>query len=130
MGYRLNRQSIRMLHPRLSMRLLSIFLATGILHSFQKPQIPVYLHAPSVDTYAKHDPDGITILSNGRYIKPVGKSIPMAKWPHGMVLSRDCKTLFVASEGVGQIVTDWETDKPFVREIIPTGGKAKKKNNS
>ena len=69
---------------------------------------PPCLHAPSVTTYARHDPAGLTILPEGRYLKPVGRHLPMAKWPHGLALSRDGKTLFVASRGVGQFVTGWD----------------------
>ena len=42
-----------------------------------------YLHAPSVDTYAKHDPNGLTIRSNGRYIKPAGRHLPFGHSPYG-----------------------------------------------
>ncbi|MEI2722627.1 MAG: hypothetical protein V9H26_03495 [Verrucomicrobiota bacterium] len=78
-----------------------------------------YLHAPSVDTYAKHDPDGLTILSSGRYLKPAGRPIPVAREPYGLAMSRDGKTLFVASDGVGQIITDWRTAKPVVTAVNP-----------
>ncbi len=76
-----------------------------------------YLHAPSVDTYAKFDPSGLTILPNGRYLKPVGRSIPVARWPYGLAMSRDGSMLFVASDGVGQLVTDWRSANPKVSEV-------------
>ncbi len=78
-----------------------------------------YLHAPSTDTYAKHDPDGLTILSSGRYLKPVGRHIPVAREPYGLAMSHDGKTLFVASDGVGQIITDWREAKPVVTVVNP-----------
>jgi len=78
-----------------------------------------YLHAPSVDTYAKHDPNGLTILSSGRYLKPVGRPLPVAREPYGLAMSRDGKTLFVASDGVGQIITDWRGVKPVVTVVNP-----------
>src|SRR5437899_85764 len=62
---------------------------------------PPYLHAPSVTTYARHDPAGVTILPEGRYLKPVGRHLPLARWPHGLALSPDGTTPFVASKGVG-----------------------------
>ncbi len=76
-----------------------------------------YLHAPSVTTYAKHDPNGLTILPTGRYLKPVGKHLPLARWPHGLTLSPDGETVFVASAGVGQLITEWQSDKPIVTPI-------------
>ncbi len=81
-----------------------------------------YLHAPSVNTYAKHDPNGLTILPTGRYLKPVGKHLPLARWPHGLALAPDGATAFVASEGVGQLITQWNSDKPTVTPITMEAG--------
>src|SRR6266498_4542358 len=78
-----------------------------------------YLHAPSVETYAKHDPTGLTILANGRYIKPVGRHLPVGHSSYGLAMSRDGKFLFVASDGVGQLITDWQQAKPTVAVINP-----------
>jgi YVTN family beta-propeller protein len=78
-----------------------------------------YLHAPAIDAYAKHDPDGITILPNGRYIKPEGTHIPIARFPYGLTMSRDGKKLFVASDGVGQILTDWQSGTPKIALLTP-----------
>ncbi len=80
---------------------------------------PPFLHAPSVDTYAKHDPDGATILSTGRSIKPVGHHVPVTRFPYGLAMTRDGKTLFVASDGVGQIITDWDQTNPAVAMFRP-----------
>ncbi len=78
-----------------------------------------YLRAPSTDTYAHHDPNGLTILSNGRYLKPVGRHLPVASEPYGLAMTRDGKTLFVASDGVGQIINDWRGKKPVVTIVNP-----------
>jgi YVTN family beta-propeller protein len=91
---------------------------------------PPYLHPPSVDTYARHDPDGLTILSNGRYLKPEGNPWPVAHWPHGLAQTRDGKTLFIASDGVGQIVEAWESDHPVFREVRPPETSRKHRPNS
>ena len=88
-----------------------------------------YLHAPSVETYAKHDPDGLTILSSGRYLKPVGRHLPVAREPYGLAMSRDGKTLFVASDGVGQIITAWRESNPVITEVKPPAS-ARRKNGS
>ncbi len=94
-----------------------------------------YLHAPSVETYAKHDPNGLTILSNGRHLKPAGRHLPVARFPYGLAMSRDGRTLFVASDGVGQIITEWRETRPAVAVINPptyqrTGGKKEKPTNA
>ncbi len=85
-----------------------------------------YLHAPSVDTYARQDPDGITILSNGRYLTPVGRHFPVARWPYGLTLSRDGNVLFVACDGVGYFVRGWQSETPRITEVVlprPSDGK-------
>jgi len=80
---------------------------------------PAFLHAPSVDTYPKHDPNGVTILSNGRYIKPAGRPLPIRRFPYGLAMSRGGDVLFVASDGAGQIITDWGAAAPSITEIDP-----------
>ncbi len=84
-----------------------------------------YLHAPSVDTYAKHDPAGTTILSSGRLLKPAGRHFPAGHFPYGLAMSRDGSMIFVASSGAGEIVTDWATAEPKARQLVPaTNGEA------
>ncbi len=78
-----------------------------------------YLHAPAVDAYALHDPAGTTILPNGRQLKPAGTSLPVARFPHGLSMSRDGARLFIPSDGVGQIVSDWQSGTPKVSVLSP-----------
>jgi YVTN family beta-propeller protein len=78
-----------------------------------------YLHAPSVNTYARHDPAGLTILSNGRYLQPLGRHLPVAPWPHGLAISRDGGTVFVASRGVGKVIRGWQSGDPQTFDIAP-----------
>ena len=94
-----------------------------------------YLHAPAVDAYARHDPGGLTILSNGRYLKPVGRHLPVAHEPYGLAMSRDGKTIFVASDETGQLITDWQGAQPVVTVVNPPTyqrkpGKKEKGSNS
>jgi YVTN family beta-propeller protein len=86
-----------------------------------QPQRP-YLHAPAVEEYARHDPTGTTILPNGRFLKPLGRHLPMARWPHGLAVSPDGSAVFVASDGVGQVVTGWEEEKPAIAALAPGSG--------
>jgi YVTN family beta-propeller protein len=69
-----------------------------------------------VDAYAQHDPAGVTILPNGRELRPEGKHFPLVRFPHGLAMTRDGKRLFVPSDGVGQIMTDWQSGAP---QIVP-----------
>jgi YVTN family beta-propeller protein len=90
-----------------------------------------YLHAPSVDTYARHDPSGVTVLPNGRLLKPAGHHFPLARWPHGLVMSRDGGSLFVASSGAGQFIRGWCGPAPAIQEIKPPAkGKKRHRSNS
>jgi YVTN family beta-propeller protein len=90
-----------------------------------------YLHAPSVETYARHDPAGRTILSNGRFLKPAGRHFAVAQWPHGLAMSRDGATLFVASAGTGQFIKNWRSSAPDIQTIQPPPkGREKRRWNS
>lgn len=89
---------------------------------------PPYLRAASLDTYATHDPYGTTILSSSRMLRPIGRHIPVAKWPYGLAMTRDGETLFVASDNVGQIVRKWRSEEPEVSQLLPPAGSARRRS--
>ena len=89
-----------------------------------------YLHAPAGNEYARHDPAGVTILGNGRFLKPAGRHVPLARWPHGLLLSRDGSFAFAASDGIGQVITDWNTPQPVVTPITAPEGAEKRRRNA
>ena len=64
-------------------------------------------------------PAGLTILSNGRFLKPAGQAFPVDRWPHGLAMSRDGELLFVASAGSGRIFRNWRAAEPTSQEIKP-----------
>lgn len=103
----------------MSLRLIMGIMVSAILALPAGAAETPFIHAPSVDTYARHDPGGLTILANGRYLKPAGRHVPVSRFPYGLAMSRDGKTLFVASDGVGQIVTEWDQATPVVTVIDP-----------
>jgi YVTN family beta-propeller protein len=107
----------------MSAPLISALLAASAL--WAQP----YLHPPSINTYATHDPSGTTILPNGRYLRPEGKHFPLGRFPHGLVMSRDGSKLFVPSDGVGQILTDWQSGTPAIAELNPPKPPGKKKGH-
>ena len=80
-----------------------------------------YLHMPSVDTFAKHDPFGTTILPEGRLITPAGKPTPVARNPYGLALSPNGEQIFVASSGAGQWLNNWQ-DSPTIGTQMAPGG--------
>ena len=76
------------------------------------PKPAPYLHAPAITEYAEHDPAGVSILPEGKLLHPVGRSLPLARWPNGLAISPDEATVFIASRGAAQTVTDWRGDAP------------------
>ncbi len=108
----------------------SLLAAVALSQSAKpKPSTTPYLHAPAVNEYARHAPDGVTILPTGRYLRPAGTHTPVARWPHGMTLSRDGSVLFIASGGVGQLVTDWQSSSPKIA-TLPQSGTGRRKGNA
>ncbi len=103
---------------RRKVALVTAVMAAGQIFA-QRASPPPYLHAPAGDAYAEHNPAGVTILPNGRWLRPAGKHLPLARYPHGMVMSRDGSRLFIASDGVGQIVSAWQTGSPEISELQP-----------
>ena len=109
--------------------LLCVILFCDLSLVDASPKTP-YLHPPAVNEYAQHNPAGTTILSNGRYLTPAGHAYPVSRWPHGLAMTRDGSTLFIACAGVGQLVTDWQGDKPQFRELLPPKKNKKRGENS
>jgi YVTN family beta-propeller protein len=107
---------------------MKIPLVTTLLAAAAAGQVSApYLHAPAGDAYAVHNPAGVTILPNGRRLQPAGTHLPLARYPHGMVMSRDGSRLFVASDGVGQIVSGWQTGSPRIFELNPPKPEGKRR---
>ena len=106
-----------------------LFAALGLTSVIQlhAASAPPFLHAPAVNEYARHDPAGVTILPTGRLLKPVGRHFPVSHWPYGLVVSPDGKTLFVASDGVGQLVREWESAQPRFEEVRPPAQTGRKR---
>lgn len=106
-----------------------LFIAGLATLSSAPPKPPPYLRAAAVEEYAQHDPGGTTILPNGRFLRPVGNHLPVARWPHGLATSADGATLFVASDGIGQLITDWTSASPTVTPLTPTlAGNVRRRN--
>ena len=51
------------------------------------------ISSPAGSEYTGIDKEGRTVLPNGRFITPAGKSIEVAPHPYGLTLSRDGKLL-------------------------------------
>jgi YVTN family beta-propeller protein len=102
----------------------SRYLATGvaaIAMAGARPAIadPPYLHAAAVNEYARHNPRGLTVLPDGRFIKPAGNSIPVSKWPTGIAVSPDGLKVFVSSDIIGQFIWHYEGVWPAIIPFAP-----------
>jgi DNA-binding beta-propeller fold protein YncE len=92
--------------------------------AFLRPKVDSvrpYLHMPSVDSFARHDPTGTTILPEGRLLTPAGLATPVSRNPYGLALSPDGAQVFVASESRGQWIEAWRT-QPNVLPQESIGG--------
>ncbi|MEM7373512.1 MAG: bifunctional YncE family protein/alkaline phosphatase family protein [Bacteroidota bacterium] len=78
-------------------------------------------HAPADTAYCRIDPEGQTVLPNGRLIEPRGKTIPIAPHPYGLVLSPDGTVAITANSGTRpfsiSILEDLDKDQVSVRQI-------------
>lgn len=78
-----------------------------------------YLHAPSVNSYAKHDPYGTTVLPDGRLLRPLGRCVPVSKWPTGIAVCPDGLKIFVSSDIIGQFLWNFTAPAPAVIPFAP-----------
>lgn len=77
--------------------------------------------APAGDQYCSIDPAVKSVIPNGRYIKPRGKTISIAPHPYGLLLSPDGQLALTANSGnrpfsISVIDKPW-SDSPEVRQI-------------
>lgn len=59
--------------------------------------------APSGDEYVNVNPEGKTVIPNGRYINPEGRSFIVAPHPYGLVLSNDGNIAITANSGTSPL---------------------------
>ena len=79
--------------------------------------------APAGNEFSKIDKNGKTIIPNGRYISPAGRSIITAPHPYGLTLSPDGNTVVTANSGTNPlsitIIRDIFSKIPVVQQIPP-----------
>jgi len=81
------------------------------------------ISSPSGNEYVQVDKTGKTIIPNGRFIMPVGKSIVTAPHPYGLTLSPDGNTAVTANSGTSPlsitIIRNILSDHPEVQQVPP-----------
>ncbi|MDO8368422.1 MAG: hypothetical protein Q7T20_16595 [Saprospiraceae bacterium] len=79
------------------------------------------LSPPAGDRYCQLNPDGETIIPNGRIIKPMGKTVRIAPHPFGLALSPDGSVAVTANSGNRPfsitILENPSSDQPKVRQV-------------
>jgi YVTN family beta-propeller protein len=81
------------------------------------------LSAPAGKEFTKINKNGKTVIPNGRFISPAGKSIETAPHPYGLTLSPDGNIAVTANSGTSPlsitIVRNIESQNPEVQQIPP-----------
>ncbi|MBI4585967.1 MAG: phosphoesterase [Planctomycetes bacterium] len=62
------------------------------------------LQPPGRDMYARLDPEGISVLPSGRWVKPAGESVSIEHDPFGLALSPDGQTILTVHDEVLTVI--------------------------
>ena len=103
--------------------LILLFLATCTIQNNAADKPLWIISAPGGSEFAKIDKKGKTVIPNGRYITPAGKSIVTAPHPYGLTLSPDGNIAVTANSGTSPlsitIVRDILSPHPEVQQVPP-----------
>ncbi len=104
--------------------LLVALLLVGCVNKNDVPENTLWIaSAPAGTEFTKIDKEGKTIIPNGRYITPIGKSISTAPHPYGLTLSPDGNVAVTANSGTSPlsitIVRNILSDHPEVQQVPP-----------
>ena len=105
-------------------QLIILFFLTSCNFENKDAEKPYWvLSAPSGNEYTKIDKDGKTVIPNGRYITPIGKSIVTAPHPYGLTLSPNGNIAVTANSGTSPlsitIIRNILSEHPEVQQIPP-----------
>lgn len=103
--------------------LIILFFASCNLNNNLNDQELWIVSAPAGNQFTKIDKNGKTVIPNGRFITPAGKSIITAPHPYGLTLSPDGNTAVTANSGTNPlsitIVRNILSPHPEVQQIPP-----------
>jgi len=80
------------------------------------------LSAPAGSLYTSIDKEGTTVIPNGRFLTPAGKSIEVAPHPFGLALSGDGEIAVTANSGIKPLsisIIHNLTTSPDIRQVPP-----------
>ncbi len=102
--------------------LISLFLALTVI-ACKSPDSLWIIQAPAGEQYTKLDTTGISVIPNGRFIKPVGHTFRTAPHPYGLCLSPDGKIAVTANSGTSPlsitILRNIQSDYPEIQQVPP-----------
>ena len=108
-----------------SKNILTLFF--GLILSFtyaqeSTPKLKV-VSSPSGSLYTHIDKTGKTVIPNGRFVTPIGKSIEVAPHPFGLTLSTDGSIAVTANSGTSplsiSILKNLKSEEPSVLQVPP-----------
>lgn len=81
------------------------------------------ISAPAGNEFTRIDKEGKTVLPNGRFITPTGRSIMTAPHPYGLTISPDGNTAVTANSGTSPlsitIIRNIHSGQPEVQQVPP-----------
>ena len=107
---------------------LQLFFFLIINSSFSQPasQKLKVVSSPSGSLYTQIDKSGKTVIPNGRFLTPYGKSVDVAPHPFGLTLSADGSVAVTANSGTSpisiSIIKNLRSDQPTVLQVPPGAG--------
>jgi YVTN family beta-propeller protein len=72
---------------------------SGVEPEWVQPFENLVFSAPAATSFCRIDPEGISVIPNGRLLTPRGHQIVVEPHPYGLVLSADGRTLITANSG-------------------------------
>ncbi|MDP3915884.1 MAG: hypothetical protein Q8R96_19325 [Bacteroidota bacterium] len=96
--------------------------------SFSQQKLPnlKVVSSPSGSLYTQIDKSGKTVIPNGRFLTPYGKSVEVAPHPFGLTLSADGSVAVTANSGTSpisiSIIKNLRSGNPTVLQVPPGPG--------
>ena len=102
---------------------LFFYLILGYSFAQSTAKGPKVVSSPSGNQYTEINKSGKTVIPNGRFLTPYGKSIEVAPHPYGLTLSADGTIAVTANSGISpisiSIIRNLKSDDPTVLQVPP-----------
>lgn len=108
---------------RLTIILLVLLIMVGTISCRIRKSGLVILSAPAGNLETHINRSGKTVIPNGRFLTPYGKSVQVAPHPFGLVLSPDGTVAVTANSGTSpisiSIIKNFQSENPVVMQVPP-----------